>query len=376
MLIASEYPRLHADCVRVHADCLPPQVALAKIGGIPLLVQWLAGPAINVQAQAAQALLCTVIENPMTQVLVAKCQGIAPLIKLIQRSSPQAQDCAARAMFHIASIVDNQTLIADAGAIKPFVQMIIGNEKLTPKENETPQELAAINLVRLTRGTPAISEAIAERGGIKPLVRLLNEGSPGAIYWACACLAELALVPKNRDLIAAAGGIKRLSELLISPAMGTPEIAARTISHLVIADHEGTARHDAEDSSTHHGAELGTDSLVGGSDERRKMFHEEKGTKRLISMLDGSNLHGLQCFMIRPIGLACEKCEIGMQEQAAAAMADLAYKSSAMQDAIIALGGIASLIQFIRQVPPSKVGQEHAVRPRPVLDLSQQIENL
>ena len=53
--------------------------------------------------------------------------------------------------------------------------------------HQAPQELAAINLVRLTRGTPAISEAIAERGGIKPLVRLLNEGSPGAIYWAGAC---------------------------------------------------------------------------------------------------------------------------------------------------------------------------------------------
>lgn len=60
----------------------------------------------------------------MTQTLVARCQGIPPLIALIRRSSPQAQDFAARALFHLASIVDNQSIIADAGGIKPFITML------------------------------------------------------------------------------------------------------------------------------------------------------------------------------------------------------------------------------------------------------------
>ena len=52
--------------------------------------------------------------------------------------------------------------------------------------------------------------------------------------------------------------------------------------------------------------------------------------------------------------------KVGMQEQAAIALADVAYKNHEMQDAIIEAGGVPPLLQFIRT--GSQLGQEHAGR--------------
>ena len=52
--------------------------------------------------------------------------------------------------------------------------------------------------------------------------------------------------------------------------------------------------------------------------------------------------------------------KVGMQEQAAIALADVAYKNHEMQDAIIEAGGVPPLLQFIRH--GSQLGQEHAGR--------------
>ena len=62
---------------------------------------------------------------------------------------------------------------------------------------------------------------------------------------------------------------------------------------------------------------------------------------------------------------------VGMQEQAAAALADLAYRSKPMQRAIIENGGVPRLLGSIRT--GSQAAQEHAART--VRNLSETIEN-
>lgn len=193
-----------------------------------------------------------------------------------------------------------------------------------PRLPTVAAELAAINVVRLTRGTPAISEAIADKGGIRPLVWLLApEASAGAQNWAAAAIAELALVPKNRDLIATAGGIKRLSKLLVSPAMGTPEVAARAIAHLALSDSDDGTSIDAGSGSTPVKRQPAMGGGVGGgdkeekeeetgpvhgSDERRAVIEKSAGVQRLISMIDGANLNGVQVIPIG--GLSVMDCRL------------------------------------------------------------------
>ena len=52
--------------------------------------------------------------------------------------------------------------------------------------------------------------------------------------------------------------------------------------------------------------------------------------------------------------------KVGMQEQAAIAIADIAHQNADMQDAIIEENGVPPLLVFIRT--GSQLGQEHAAR--------------
>ena len=67
-------------------------------------------------------------------------------------------------------------------------------------------------------------------------VRLLQHESPGVQQHATAALAELAAVPRNRDMIANAGGVRKLIGLLTAPTIGTPEVATRALAHLALED--------------------------------------------------------------------------------------------------------------------------------------------
>lgn len=261
-----------------------------------------------------------------------------------------------------------ETIIVESGGIRPLVSLLSAPW-------EPAAELAAINLVRLTRTTKDAASHIADKGGITPLVQLLSDESPlytpGAQQQAAAALAELALVPRNRDEIANAGGIKRLVELLCCPTYGTPETAARVLAHLALADDGpgaqtaggpgGQVAADGADEkkalpkggAAAREAEEGSEDLVHGSDERRAMVHQVGGVKRLISMLDVSNLTGKQTIMVKGIGLPIENINVGMQEQGAATLADVAFENADMQDAVIELGGIPSLLVFMRTGAPT-----------------------
>lgn len=190
-------------------------------------------------------------------------------------------------------------------ACAPLLQLSVEKDK----GGEVAAELAALCMVRLTRITPDISAQIAEKGGIAPLVMLLSEGTPGAQQQAACVLAELALVPRNRDMIAHAGGIAQLIDLLVAPCVGTPEVAARCLSHIALFDVSGGGGKGGVAEGAGGAAEAavagaaamggGEEKAAGkdkdkvfGSDERRGMIATAGGVKRLISMLDNSNLLG------------------------------------------------------------------------------------
>ena len=77
-----------------------------------------------------------------------------------------------------------------------------------------------------------VSLTVADVGGVVPLTRLLRDGSPAGQQQAACALAEVGLVPANRDIIAEAGGIQALVSLLTSTVVGTPETAARALANL------------------------------------------------------------------------------------------------------------------------------------------------
>ena len=200
-------------------------MGLAKLGGIPPLITWLNSMTVTTQAAAAHAVLCLACDNATMQVFIAKSDAIPPLIALVAKSSAEAQEFSARALWHLASQPEIKPLIALSGGIKPLIGML-------GADGDTAPELAAVILVRLARSNPDVSVEIAEKGGILPLVKLVSGGSSGSQQQAASCLAELALVLKNRDMIANAQGIEPIIKLLVNLAVGTPETAARVLAHV------------------------------------------------------------------------------------------------------------------------------------------------
>jgi N-acetylmuramic acid 6-phosphate (MurNAc-6-P) etherase len=70
---------------KLSADSAANQVAIAKTGGIPPVIVWLASTSEEAQREAAFALLHMAQNNTTTQVLIAKSGGIPPLIQLVSK---------------------------------------------------------------------------------------------------------------------------------------------------------------------------------------------------------------------------------------------------------------------------------------------------
>lgn len=162
---ADRATRVLSTCSSFTSAAAVNQLAVAKVGGIPPLITWLGTMAAAPQAMSAQAVLSLVTNNSQTQSLVAKANAILPLVALVKRSSPSAQEFAARALWHLASQAENRQLIVEGNAIKPLVGMISAEGELAP-------EISAVVMVRLARNNPDVSVTIADMGGIVPLVKL------------------------------------------------------------------------------------------------------------------------------------------------------------------------------------------------------------
>ena len=154
------------------------------------------------------------------------------------------QAASARTLWHLAGNSESGALIAAGGGMQPLCSML-------SSEDVHAQELAAVVISRLLKSNASVSTTVADVGGVVPLVRLLRDGSPAGQQQAACAVAEVGLVPENRDVIAEAGGIMALVSLLSSSVVGTPETAARALANLardgLITPDDGGAPPDDED---------------------------------------------------------------------------------------------------------------------------------
>ena len=373
------------------------QVAIAKAGGVPAVITWLSGSFegtkgpvdAKAQCEAAQALLSMATGNDPLQSLIVRSHGIPPLIDLLTCGGLSTQAAAVRTLWHIAGNPDSSALIASSGGIPPLCSMLSSSDVHA-------QELAAIAISRMLKTCANASLIVANVGGINPLVSLLRQGSPLAQQQAVLAICEVAMEPKNRPLVADAGGIQCLGALLTSNVVGTPEAAARALGNLardsyVTPDDGGSAETLADRAAD------GWKEDEGGR-ARRREIQQVGGIKRLIQMLQSVSLSGAVTakkiweLVSKVIGsspeeegvkekevhttkgkagaastaAADEKTNknleqmIGVQEQAAATLSDLAYGDSDMQDAIINEKGVPPLLSAIRT--GSQISQENSSR--------------
>ena len=370
------------------------QVAFAKSGGIQHIVNlWLGNSSEDVQVQAARALLSVAGNNQTTQALIGKLGGIQPLVTLVQRSILEAQEHSACALWHLATISENRVLIYDSNGIPPLVQLLVAEGSLAP-------QLAAMTILRLAEGSSKAATKIAQSGGIKPIVNLLTVGTTATQQMAAAALAAAGHVSKNRDAIANADAVRHLVRLLTDKTLGTPETAARALSYLsredneeeeimeeaaalgkkeVVAEESAEGEEGAEGDANGKEEEEEDAHTIVGAEMRRMCIQQAGGIKTLISMLDGTNLSPegmkpatvggwsavrvgiagcIELSQIFPGSQVDFGMRIGMQEQSAATLADLARHDTGMQDAIVEDQGVPPLLSLVRA--GSQLGQEYA----------------
>ncbi len=174
------------------------QVAIAEVGGIPLLVALACG-GTDGQKEKATWTLWWLAANDDNKVAIAEAGGIAPLVALLSDGSDQQKEWAVLALGSLALNVDNKVAIAEAGGIVPLVALArdgTGGQK----------EDAAAALQNLAHNADN-KVAIARAGGIEPLVALAHDGTENQKKWAVVALRHLALNADNQVAIAQAAGV-------------------------------------------------------------------------------------------------------------------------------------------------------------------------
>jgi vacuolar protein 8 len=269
----------------------------------------------TVTMQAAAALARLALNNKNAQVEIAKSGGIAPLITLCDRfESEGTQEHAAAALAELALIPLTKRAIDQAGGISPLVSLLLYDGALTSKKHAAAalarlsiegnanasqsqlEEKAKADKVLRQAGKLGASKAqqIAEAGAIVPLVSLLS-GGRGADAQEAAAYAVWALAgdSDNRLAITESGGIGPLVLLL---GCDNPK-----------------AREHAEAALVRLSIEIANREII---------------IKQLVYMLSDSSSEAAQ-------------------EQAAAALANLARDSTDNRTSIVDAGGIVPLLALL-----------------------------
>ena len=124
------------------------------------------------------------------------------------------------------------------------LELISAHVRALREGDDATKTEAARALRNLASGVPdpwrANRVAIANAGGIAPLVELLRDGSAEAKAQAAEALAVLMFNVDNRALIAEAGGIPLLVELLRDGTVGAKWSAAFALGKLAYDNAEGS----------------------------------------------------------------------------------------------------------------------------------------
>ena len=188
------------------------QEEITHAGGIAPLLALLNGLDIEAQVQAAAALAEMARDNAETQAAIAKAGGIPPLLGLLaSRSGPLAGAAQSKAMAALAQLArhndKNQNAIASMGGIKPLVAALESNQPEVASH-------AAWALMEISGKNPANQKTIVDNGGVSQLANLMRNSQHASVKAEVAgALWSLSADPEIKVSIATANTIPALVNL-------------------------------------------------------------------------------------------------------------------------------------------------------------------
>ncbi|CAO2817762.1 unnamed protein product [Amaranthus hypochondriacus] len=193
---------------------------------IQQLVYSLNSSSIEEQKQAAMEIRLLAKNKPENRLKIAQAGAIKPLISLILSSDLQLQEYGVTAILNLSLCDENKDHITSSGAIKPLVRALrIGTS--TAKEN------AACALLRLSQ-IDENKSLIGRSGAIPALVHLLENGGLRAKKDASTALYSLCSVKENKKRAIEAGIMKPLVELMADFGANMVDKSAYVLSLLMV----------------------------------------------------------------------------------------------------------------------------------------------
>lgn len=204
---------------------------LVNAGAIPVLVQLLSSPDVDVQYYCTTALSNIAVDAGNRKRLAqTESRLVQSLVKLMDSSSPKVQCQAALALRNLASDEKYQLEIVKAGGLQPLLGLL--------QSEYLPLTLSAVACIRNISIHPLNESPIIEAGFLKPLVDIL--GSTDSEEIQCHAISTLrnlaASSDRNKQLVLEAGAVQKCKELVLEVPLSVQSEMTAAIAVLALSD--------------------------------------------------------------------------------------------------------------------------------------------
>lgn len=211
------------------------QANQSEITGL-LVDKLLTAQQAETQEHASKTAWRIVHENPGDELSIAQAGGAGPLVKLLRDAKEPSVKAYALLGLSLAIDEKNQAIVANEGGVEPLV-------KLLSLEDAATREQAACAVQRLALHNTETQLQITKQGAVEPLIALLGRSnSERTQEYAAAALSQLGLCRAGKHAICRNGGVDPLVNLLCddSKHAKAKQHAASALSRLA----QETPRHN------------------------------------------------------------------------------------------------------------------------------------
>lgn len=207
------------------------RIQLVNAGAIPVLVQLLSSPDVDVQYYCTTALSNIAVDaNNRRKLAASEPKLVQFLVNLMDSSSPKVQCQAALALRNLASDEKYQLDIVRAQGLNPLLRLL--------QSSYLPLILSAVACIRNISIHPMNESPIIEAGFLKPLVDLLGSTEHEEIQChAISTLRNLAASSdRNKALVLEAGAVQKCKQLVLDVPVTVQSEMTAAIAVLALSD--------------------------------------------------------------------------------------------------------------------------------------------
>lgn len=204
---------------------------LVNAGAIPVLVQLLSSPDVDVQYYCTTALSNIAVDAANRKRLAqSENRLVQSLVHLMSSSSPKVQCQAALALRNLASDEKYQLEIVKAKGLPPLLRLL--------QSSYLPLILSAVACIRNISIHPLNESPIIDAGFLKPLVDLLGSTDNEEIQChAISTLRNLAASSdRNKQLVLEAGAVQKCKQLVLDVSITVQSEMTAAIAVLALSD--------------------------------------------------------------------------------------------------------------------------------------------